>query len=189
VSTSFLVPVDAYKKSERSVKYALLFLMIPFIALLISEIFSKKRVHPVQYCLIGFADVIFYLLLLSISEHVPFDLTYLICAASVSLATLFYATSIFKSLKFGGMLSGVQLVSYIFLYGTLQAEDYALLIGSIGLFAVVLLLMFITRKIDWYQIAGNSDGDADEPDERNFFAAGGNKLLPEKSGEGTEQGE
>lgn len=189
VSTSFLVPVDAYKKSERSVKYALLFLMIPFIALLISEIFSKKRVHPVQYCLIGFADVIFYLLLLSISEHVPFDLTYLICAASVSLATLFYATSIFKSLKFGGMLSGVQLVSYIFLYGTLQAEDYALLIGSVGLFAVVLLLMFITRKIDWYQIAGNSDGDADEPDERNFFTNPQNAMLPEKSGEGTEQGE
>ncbi|MBR4374241.1 MAG: cell envelope integrity protein CreD [Treponema sp.] len=157
VSTLFLVPVDAYKKTERSVKYALLFLIIPFIALLISEIFSKRRIHPVQYCLIGLADVIFYLLLLSISEHVSFDLTYLICSLAVGLATLFYASSIFRSIKFGGMLSGVQVVSYIFLYGTLQAEDYALLIGSIGLFIVILLLMFITRKIDWYNLGGLVD--------------------------------
>ena len=147
-----MIPVDSYKKTERSVKYALLFLIIPFIALLISEIFSKVRIHPIQYCLIGFADVIFYLLLLSISEHLPFDLTYLICAVSVCLATLFYAVAIFGSRKWGGLLSAVQFISYIFLYGTLQAEDYALLIGSIGLFAVIVLLMFITRKVDWYEL-------------------------------------
>lgn len=152
INVSFMIPVDSYKKTERSVKYALLFLIIPFIALLISEIFSKVRIHPIQYCLIGFADVIFYLLLLSISEHWPFDLTYLICAVSVCLATLFYAVAIFGSRKWGGLLSAVQFISYIFLYGTLQAEDYALLIGSIGLFAVVVLLMFITRKIDWYEL-------------------------------------
>lgn len=155
VDVSLIVPVDAYKKTERSVKYALLFLVIPFIALLISEIFSKIKIHPVQYCLIGFADVIFYLLLLSVSEHIPFDITYLICALAVSLATLFYASAIFKKIKWGALLSGVQLVSYIFLYGTLQAEDYALLIGSIGLFVVVVLLMFITRKIDWYGLGDN----------------------------------
>lgn len=162
LKVSFIIPVDTYKKTERSVKYALLFLIIPFIALLISEIFSKIKIHPVQYCLIGFADVIFYLLLLSISEHIPFDFTYLICAVCVSLSTLFYATAIFKKIKWGGLLSGVQFISYIFLYGTLQAEDYALLIGSIGLFIVVILLMFITRKIDWYEL--------------------GNELMPEKKG-------
>ena len=152
VNVSFIVPVDAYKKTERSIKYALLFLIIPFIALIVSEIFSEKKIHPVQYSLIGFADILFYLLLLSISEHISFDWTYLICTVSVCLVTLFYATAIFKSLKWGSLLSGVQLVSYIFLYGTLQAEDYALLIGSIGLFIVVVLLMFITRKIDWYML-------------------------------------
>ncbi|WP_027728236.1 cell envelope integrity protein CreD [Treponema sp. C6A8] len=152
LNVSFIIPVDAYKKTERSVKYALLFLIIPFIALLISEIFSKIKIHPIQYCLIGFADVIFYLLLLSISEHIPFDFTYLICAICVSLSTLFYASAIFRKIKWGGLLSGVQFISYIFLYGTLQAEDYALLIGSIGLFIVVVLLMFITRKIDWYEL-------------------------------------
>ncbi|WP_147613945.1 cell envelope integrity protein CreD [Treponema pectinovorum] len=152
INVSFITPVDAYKKTERSVKYSLLFLIIPFIALLISEIFSNKKIHPVQYCLIGLADVIFYLLLLSISEHILFDLAYLICSVSVCLATLFYASAIFKNIKWGALLSGIQLVSYIFLYGTLQAEDYALLIGSIGLFIVTVLLMFITRKIDWYQL-------------------------------------
>lgn len=152
VKVSLIVPVDAYKKTERSVKYALLFLIIPFIALLISEVFSKKKIHPIQYCLIGLADVIFYLLLLSVSEHLSFDLTYLICALSVSAATFFYATAIFTKPRWGALLSGVQLISYIFLYGTLQAEDYALLIGSIGLFAVTVLLMFITRKIDWYDL-------------------------------------
>ena len=152
LKVSFIIPVDAYKKTERSVKYALLFLIIPFIALLISEIFSKIKIHPIQYCLIGFADVIFYLLLLSISEHISFDCTYLICAICVSLSTLFYASAIFRKIKWGGLLSGVQFISYIFLYGTLQAEDYALLIGSIGLFVVVILLMFITRKIDWYEL-------------------------------------
>ena len=153
VYISFMVPVDSYKKTERSVKYALLFLVIPFLALLISEIFSKTKIHPVQYCLIGLADVIFYLLLLSVSEHISFDLAYLICSITVCLATLLYAIAIFKNKKWGALLSSVQLVSYIFLYGTLQAEDYALLIGSIGLFVVIALLMFITRKIDWYGLS------------------------------------
>ena len=162
INVSFIVPVNAYKKTERSVKYALLFLIIPFIALLISEVFSKKKIHPIQYCLIGFADVLFYLLLLSVSEHLSFDVTYLICAASVCAATFFYATAIFAKPKWGALLSGVQLVSYIFLYGTLQAEDYALLIGSIGLFIVTVLLMFITRKIDWYTLNQPSAQDTDE---------------------------
>jgi inner membrane protein len=157
VDISFMIPVDSYKKTERSVKYALLFLLIPFLALLISEIFSKTRIHPVQYCLIGLADVIFYLLLLSISEHISFDLAYLICSITVCVATLLYSMAIFKNKKWGLLLSGVQLVSYVFLYGTLQAEDYALLIGSIGLFAVIALLMFITRKIDWYSLNGEEN--------------------------------
>ena len=160
VSVSFIIPVDAYKKTERSVKYALLFLLIPFIALLVSEVFSGIKIHPVQYCLIGFADIIFYLLLLSVSEHLSFNITYAICALSVSLLTFFYAAAIFKSVKQGLLLSAVQFISYIFLYGTLQAEDYALLIGSIGLFAVLSFLMFITRKIDWYAL-GKSENTTD----------------------------
>ena len=154
VNVDFIITVDAYKKTERSVKYAILFLLIPFMALFISEIISKIRIHPVQYCLIGLADVIFYLLLLSISEHISFDLTYWICSICVSLSTLFYAAAIFKKIKWGGMLSAVQFVSYIFLFVILQSESYALLMGSIGLFVAVVLLMFITRKVDWYELGG-----------------------------------
>ncbi len=154
ITVSFITPVDTYQKATRSVKYALLFLIIPFLAIFICEIFSKISVHLIQYSLIGFANVIFYLLLLSISEHLSFNISYIIGAFAVSLSTLFYAASIFKKIKWGLLLSGVQVISYIFLYGTLQAEDYALLIGSIGLFSIVVLLMFITRKIDWYEIRG-----------------------------------
>ena len=150
VDISFLTPVDNYQKAERSVKYALLFLIIPFLAIFIFEVFTKIQIHPVQYCLIGLADVIFYLLLLSVSEHLSFVVTYWIASAAVSLLMLFYTSAIFKKLKLGGFFAVVQFVSYIFLFGTLQAEDYALLIGSLGLFFVVVLLMLLTRKIDWY---------------------------------------
>ena len=71
---------------------------------------------------------------------------------AVTLATFFYASSIFKKIKWGFMIGCVQIVSYILLFGTLQAEDYALLIGSVGLFVIVVLLMILTRKIDWYEI-------------------------------------
>jgi inner membrane protein len=152
IKVSFITPVDTYQKTTRSIKYSLLFLIIPFLSIFICEIFSNIRVHPVQYCLIGFADIMFYLILLSTSEHISFNISYLIGAVCVSATTLFYAATIFKKIKWGLLLSGVQIISYGFLYGTLQTEDYALLIGSIGLFIVVVLLMFITRKVDWYGI-------------------------------------
>lgn len=150
VSVSFVVPVDSYQKIMRSVKYAILFLMIPFVALFVLEIFTAVRVHPVQYALIGLVDVIFYLLLLAVSEHLPFFAAYCLSAAVVCLLTLFYAAAIFHRKKWGALFSAIQLILYIFLFGTIQAEDYALLIGTLGLLATVALLMFLTRKVDWY---------------------------------------
>lgn len=152
VVVSFVTPVDNYQKTSRSVKYAILFLIVPFLTIFIFEIFTKVRIHPIQYCLIGLADVIFYLLLLSISEHLDFSLTYWISSAAVSLITLFYAGAIFHKIKWGLLFAIVQFTSYIFLFGTLQAEDYALLIGTLGLFFVVVVLMVLTRRIDWYSI-------------------------------------
>lgn len=152
VQISFITPVDSYQKAFRSIKYALLFLLVPFLAIFICEIFTKLKIHPVQYCLLGLADVLFYLLLLSFSEHISFGLSYFLASFAVTLATFFYASSIFKKIKWGFMIGCVQIVSYILLFGTLQAEDYALLIGSVGLFVIVVLLMILTRKIDWYEI-------------------------------------
>ncbi len=151
IVTTLVTPVDTYQKTIRSIKYALLFLLVPFLAIFICEIFAGANIHPIQYALIGVADVMFYLLLLSISEHLDFNLSYYISALAVCASTLFYASAIFKKIHWGTMLSGIQFVSYVFLFGTLQADDYALLIGSVGLFLVIVALMFITRKIDWYK--------------------------------------
>ena len=152
VRTELILPVDNYQKTTRSVKYGILFLLVPFIALFLCELFLKIKVHPIQYSLIGIADILFYLLLLSISEHLSFWTSYFISATAVCVSTLFYTSGVFKNFKWGLILSGIQLISYVFLFGTLQAEDYALLIGSIGLFVVVVLLMALTRKIDWYAL-------------------------------------
>ena len=162
VRTELILPVDNYQKTTRSVKYGILFLLVPFIALFLCELFLKIKVHPIQYCLIGIADILFYLLLLSISEHLSFWTSYFISAAAVCISTLFYTSGVFKNFKWGLILSGIQLISYIFLFGTLQAEDYALLIGSIGLFVVVVLLMALTRKIDWYALRPSQDNDSEQ---------------------------
>lgn len=146
----FLTSVDNYQKTERSIKYAILFLIIPFLALFIFEIFSGEKIHPVQYCLIGLADVIFYVLLLSLSEHLGFGLSYFISATAVCILGFFYATAIFKGIKWGALFLLVHTISYLFLLGTLQAEDFALLIGSIGLFFIIALLMALTHRVNWY---------------------------------------
>lgn len=156
VTAAFITPVDNYQKTMRSVKYALLFLIIPFLTVFIFEIFTRIRIHPVQYCLIGLADVLFYLLLLAVSEHLPFSVTYWISAAAVCAATFGYTTAIFRQVKWGALFVAVQAASYIFLFGTLQAEDYALLIGTIGLFCVTIILMILTRRIDWYTVIPSS---------------------------------
>lgn len=152
VSTSFFQSVDNYQKAMRSAKYSILFLLIPFIALLVFEVFSKVKIHPIQYALIGFANVVFYLLLLSISEHISFNTTYWIACAAVSSLMLFYGTAIFNKFAYGVFFASVNFICYVFLFGTLQAEDYALLLGSVGIFAVIAALMILTRKIDWYKL-------------------------------------
>ncbi len=157
-----VIPVDSYQKTTRSVKYGILFLMVPFIALFLCDLFLKKNVHPIQYCLIGVVDVLFYLLLLSISEHLSFFASYFISAAAVCFSTFFYTSGVFRDLKWAGLLSLIQLISYVFLFGTLQAEDYALLIGSIGLFVVVFILMWLTRRVDWYALQTKIAAEKDE---------------------------
>ena len=150
VHTDFLTPVNNYSKITRCVQYALIFLACPFLTIFLCELWSAVRIHPVQYFFIGMADVLFYLLLLSISEHLSFNWTYFITAFTVSLIVFLYAAAIFKNFKWGAMLFSVQAIAYFLLFGILQSEDYALLIGSIGIFFVLVLIMFLTRKVDWY---------------------------------------
>lgn len=147
---SLFNPVDVYQKSTRTAKYALMFIVFTFLAFFISEIMNRLRVHPVQYLLIGLGIIVFYTLLLSISEHAGFGLAYLVSASCVIGMITGYTKAILKHRTVTAMVGGILTVLYAYLYIVLQLEDYALLMGSIGLFLVLAAVMFFTRKIDWY---------------------------------------
>ena len=146
----FFRAIDTYSLNTRAVKYAVLFLTVPFLTLFLLEISSRKRIHPVSYLLSGVANIIFYLLLLSLSEQMYFYAAYFIAAGGVTAMVTLYARSLLPSWSKSWYMGLVALLSYVLLYAVLNAESYALLIGSIGAFMVVGLVMFLTRKLDWY---------------------------------------
>ena len=147
-----LIPADTYQKSMRTSKYALLFIVFTFAAFFLSEIISRQRVHPVQYLLIGLAVVLFYVLLLSISEHLGFDVAYVLSATAITTMVTGYSKSILRNNRFTLSVCAVLMILYAYLYIVLQVEDYALVMGSIGLFVVLAAVMYITRRIDWYAL-------------------------------------
>jgi inner membrane protein len=140
-----------YAQNERAVKYAVLFILVPFITLFMFEQLFKKPVHIVQYILTGTANIIFYLLLLSLSEHIHFNYSYLISSAAVTVMVCLYTFSMLKGEAKAWYMAPVMISAYLFLFVTLQSEDWALLIGSIGVFVITGFLMFVTRKIDFYR--------------------------------------
>jgi|TARA_B110000093_G_scaffold297_1_gene299 inner membrane protein len=150
--TDLLLPVDNYKKSYRVARYAILFLVLTFVTFFFVEIMRKVFIHPIQYLLVGIAIIVFYTLLLSISEHVKFNLAYIIASfLTISLVSL-YIISILKSKKIGLLIFGILLIMYSFIFTIIQLEDYALLIGSLGMFTIIGIVMYYSRKIDWYHI-------------------------------------
>jgi inner membrane protein len=142
--------INTYALNNRAVKYAVLFLIVPFLTLFLLEIFTKKRIHPVPYLLSGIGNAVFYLLLLSLSEQMPFYTAYLLAALAVTAMMTLYSRSLLPSWSKSWYMGLVVTLSYVLLYAVLNAESYALLIGSVGTFAVVALIMFLTRKLDWY---------------------------------------
>jgi inner membrane protein len=145
---SFLLPVDSYQRTERSQKYAVLFLLLTFLTFFLYELWSPVVLHALQYLLVGAALCLFYLLLLSISEHLPFAPSYAIAAAATILLITGYAWAILAGRGRALLLGAILGVLYGYLYVLLQAEDYALLLGSIGLFVILGLVMVLTRRID-----------------------------------------
>jgi inner membrane protein len=142
--------VDVYQKTERSVKYGMLFLVLTFLAFFLFEAFSPVSLHPMHYLLVGSALCLFYVLLLSISEHIPFGVAYGIASAGIIVLISGYSLAILRGKRRALAMSGMLVILYGYLYVLLQAEDYALLLGSIGLFVILALVMFLTRKVDWY---------------------------------------
>jgi len=147
---NFFRAIDTYSLNSRATRYAMLFLVIPFLALFLLEMHTKKRIHPVQYLLSGIANVVFYLLLLSLSEHMSFFLAYVVAALAVATLMTLYSRSLLPSWGKSLYMALTLSLSYVLLYAVLNAESFALLIGSVYAFAVVALVMFLTRKMDWH---------------------------------------
>ncbi len=148
-------PVDNYTMTIRVLKYAVLFLVLTFISYFVFEITSNetKKIHPIQYCLMGGAMLIFYLLLVSMSEIMPFGLAYFICSLMVILLLVSYTYFVVTKRKnpmFSGIIFALLTILYVFLYVLLMLADFALLIGSLGLFVIICAIMYATRNVDWY---------------------------------------
>jgi inner membrane protein len=144
--------VDVYQQSDRALKYGLLFIGLTFISFFIFEVAKKLPIHAIQYTLVGFANAIFYLLLVSLSEHIAFGLAYGIAAVCCIALLLFYLSYVLKGLKLALLYSGLLSVLYLCLYFIISSEDLAFLMGSILTFVILVLVMVVTRNINWYDV-------------------------------------
>ena len=149
---SLIQPVDIYQQADRAVKYAVLFIVLTFLTFFLWEVFSSVLLHPMQYAFVGFAMCVFYLLLVSVSEHTGFDLAYTLSSVVTTLLIAGYARAVLCGVRQGVSVLTALVTLYGFLYLLLRLEDYALLAGSVGLFLVLAFVMFITRRMNWYDL-------------------------------------
>ncbi|SRX54788.1 cell envelope integrity protein CreD [Aequorivita sp. CIP111184] len=147
--TKLIIPVDEYQKSERTAKYGFMVIGLTLLVFLLIQLVSKIYIHPFQYVMIGLALVMFYTLLISISEHSNFLKAYAIAAFSVLALITVYSRAILKGFKYPLLICGSLASLYGFIYVIIQLENYALLVGSIGLFLILAIIMFASRRIDW----------------------------------------
>jgi len=147
-----LLPIDEYQKTMRTAKYAIMFIALTFLAFFLTEVLNKKVIHPIQYILIGLALILFYTLLLSFSEHIKFNSAYLLSSFAIIALVTAYTKSVLSNKLATAIIAGILIVLYGFLYIILQLQDYALLLGSVGLFIILAIVMYVTRKIDWFAI-------------------------------------
>lgn len=147
---AFIDPVNPYSLSDRAIKYGLLFIGLTFVAVGMIELLRRLRVHPVQYLLVGCALSIFFLLLLALSEHLRFGLSYAIAAGACVALLAFYARHLLGGWRAGLAFGGGVAALYGALYVLLQMEQTALVIGAVLLFAVLAGVMLVTRRVDWY---------------------------------------
>jgi inner membrane protein len=147
-----IMPIDGYQKTSRSVKYAMMIILLTFLVFFLVEITQQKKIHPFNYIIVGFALCLFYTLLLSFSEYMIFSLAYLIATVMTVAAISYFIYYLFKGTRVFAAIGGMLTLLYGFMFVIIQLESYALLIGSLGLFAVMFVIMNYTRKIDWYNL-------------------------------------
>jgi inner membrane protein len=143
-------PIDQYRMADRSVKYAGLFILLTFTSIWLVEVLAKSSVHPVQYLMLGAALCIFYLLELSLSEHIPFSIAYGIASIAIVAMVGAYGRTLFRRGQRGFIVPAGITLLYAYLYVLLTNEEAALLVGSIGLFTILATIMFMTRGVNWY---------------------------------------
>lgn len=149
---ALLLGVDQYQKTMRTAKYAIMFIAFTFLTFFLIEVLNRKPIHPIQYLLIGLALLVFYTLLLALSEHISFNIAYWLASAGVITLITGYARSVLAT-RLHAALVGLTLVGlYGYLFIVLQLQSYALLIGSLGFFVVLALWMYATRKINWFHL-------------------------------------
>ncbi|MFC1669255.1 cell envelope integrity protein CreD [Spirochaetota bacterium] len=152
------MPVDFYQKCVRAVKYGFLFISLTFLCFFLFEILNKLNIHPLQYLLIGSAMCLFYLLFLSLSEHMNFILSYILSSLGVIGMIAGYSYKILKSKSSVVSMTVFLVFLYGYLFILLQNQDYALVLGSLALFAILGLVMYLTRNIDWYNLKFKAEG-------------------------------
>lgn len=151
-TVEFIEPINVYLQSERSVKYALLFIALSFIIFFIFEHSKRCPIHPIQYAFVGLAISVFYLLLLALSEHFSFIHAYSIALACCASLIGFYLRYMLKSAVAAGIFTLMLIGLYALLFVIIQAEDFAMLLGAGLIFTILTILMYVTKDIDWYQM-------------------------------------
>jgi len=159
ITINFLPDINNYQKTTRVAKYGILVIILTFTSLLFTEVIKKKRIHIIQYILIGAAMVLFYTLLLALSEHIGFNLAYLTASVATVMLIGSFIKSITKDQKSALLLSSILGLFYLFIYILMQLRDYSLVAGTIGIFIILAILMRVSTKINWYQF---DNGHADQ---------------------------
>lgn len=157
IGTELFMEVNTYSKTDRTVKYGFLFILFTFIVFFFAEVFSRVKIHPIHYTLVGISLVIFYILLLSFAEHMNFNLAYFIAMAGTSGLISFYSFSIYPKKIVGFITTFELLLLYGFVFVILHMYEYALLAGSLGVFTILAVVMYFSRSIDWYSIMNLQD--------------------------------
>lgn len=147
---NFKIPVEQYQQSMRSAKYAILIILLTFEVIFFTEIMNKTRIHALQYLLVGLALCLFYSLLLSFSEHIGFNPAYLLSSALTITLVGGYMFGITRKKKPSLIMSGLLAILYIYIFVLIQLETFALLAGSLGLFIILAIVMYFSKKIDWF---------------------------------------
>lgn len=156
------LPVDVYQKSMRVAKYALLFIVLTYLVFFFVEILNKILIHPIQYILVGIALVLFYVLMLAFSEQLYFDLAYVLAAIMTIGLVFLYCRSILKSWGLAAMTGAILTILYGFIFVIIQIQDYALLFGSLGVFLILAVTMYFSRKVDWFSVGTNKNEEKEE---------------------------